>query len=365
TYICTVTDSAGCTATTTMTITEPAVLTVTPSANTSVCNGQTASISATAAGGTQPYNYSWNPGPLAGANQNVSPSATTTYTITVTDANSCTATGTTTVTINPVPVAAFSSDVQSGCSPLIVQFSDLSTVASPGTITSWSWDFGDGTGSTQSPSHTYNTAGVYTVILTVTTSDGCTHTLTMPNYINVAPDPVAEFVATPQPTTILEPNICFLDQSIGASTWSWSFGDIANSASSLMNPCFVYQDTGCYDVLLAVASPNGCVDTVVHPICIAPDFTMFIPNTFTPDGNGSNDVFIPVSYGVDLSTFEMWIFDRWGNMIYYTDNLSKGWDGKVQGHDGIAQIDTYVYKIRCKDYFQVKHLYIGHVNLVK
>ncbi|TND00218.1 MAG: PKD domain-containing protein, partial [Bacteroidetes bacterium] len=223
----------------------------------------------------------------------------------------------------------------------------------------------DGTGSTQNPFHVYNTPGAYTVILTVTTSDGCTNTITMPNYINVFANPVAEFAAGPQPTTILDPNICFTDQSVNADVWNWSFGDIANSSSTLTSPCFAYSDTGCFDIVLTVTTVNGCVDTVVHPICITPDYTMFIPNTFTPDGNGVNDVFIPKTSGIDLSTFEMWIFDRWGNMIYYTEDLTKGWDGKVQGHDNIAQIDTYVYKIRCKDYLDIKHQYIGHVNLIK
>lgn len=74
---------------------------------------------------------------------------------------------------------------------------------------------------------------------------------------------------------------------------------------------------------------------------------------------------MPVASGIDLSSFEMWIFDRWGNMIYYTDDLSKGWDGRANYGNDVAQQDTYVYKISCKDILDIKHQYIGHVNLIK
>jgi len=365
-YTCTVTDDAGCSATVTVTITEPAQLTVTTSANVSICNGQNTQITANAQGGTAPYNYDWTPGPLNGANQTVSPAATTTYNITVTDANGCTAAGSTTVTVNPVPVAALSSDVQSGCEPLDVNFTDASGVALPGAIISWLWDFGDGNTSTQqNPSHTYATPGVYTVTLTVTTADGCTQTITMANYISVYAIPVAEFTAGPQPTTILNPLISFTDQSIGAATWTWSFGDVANSSSNLANPQFAYTDTICHDVVLTVTSADGCQDTVVHPVCIGPDFSIYVPNTFTPNDDGKNDIFIPVAIGLDLSTYEMWIFDRWGNLIYYTDDASKGWNGHANYGEEVAQIDTYVWKIRCRDFLEQKHDYIGHVNLIK
>ena len=365
TYTCTITDATGCVTTVTVAITEPAQLTVSTSAGVSICNGQSTPISATAQNGTTPYNYNWLPGPLNGGNQTVSPTVTTTYNVTVTDANGCSATGSTTVTVSPTPVAALSADQVAGCAPLLVNFTDASSVAPPSTITSWSWDFGDGTSTSQNPTHIYVTPGSYTVILTVTTSDGCTHTITMPNYINVYAVPVAGFSAGPQPTTYLNPLIFFTDESIGAATWNWSFGDINNSSSNLANPQFVYPDTGCYSVVLTVTSADGCQSTVTNPVCIDPDFAIFIPNTFTPNGDGQNETFYPVALGIDLSTYEMWIFDRWGNMIFYTDNAAKGWDGRANGGSDISQIDTYVYKIRCRDMLEVRHVYLGHVNLIR
>ena len=365
-YVIVVTDSAGCTSTVNVLITEPTMLTLQASANpTSVCEGTPVQLSANAGGGTPAYSYSWTPGPLAGQTQNITPAATTTYTCTVTDANGCTATSPILVTVNPMPVALFTSNVTSGCAPLCVDFTDQSTVAS-GTLTGWLWDFGDNTTSTQqTPSHCYNTPGVYTVILTITTNAGCTQTITMANYISVYAVPVAAFGASPQPTTILNPIISFTDSSSNATSWLWSFGDVANSSSTDQHPTFTYPDPTCYFVLLEVTSQDGCIDTASQLVCIDPDVSIYVPNTFTPDGNGTNDVFIPVTVGMDPDEYELWIFDRWGNMIFYSDELDEGWDGRVQGAAEICQIDTYVWKIKVKDLLGNRHDLIGHVNLVK
>jgi len=368
-YTITVSDASGCTSTVNVLLTEPSLLTVQASANpTAVCVGSPVQLISNAGGGTPGYNYAWTPGnpPLVGQTQNITPLATTTYTVTVTDANGCTATSPVLVTVNPMPAPLFQGDVLQGCTPVCVNFSDLTTVAS-GTITGWSWDFGDNTTSTQQnpPQHCYTIPGPYTVILTVTTNAGCSQTLTMANYINVFANPVANFGASPQPTTIMNPTIAFTDSSINASQWLWSFGDVLGSSSTDQHPTFTYADPTCYIVQLDVTSPDGCTDTDTMTVCIGPDVSIYVPNTFTPDGNGMNDIFNAVTVGIDPNEFEMWIFDRWGNMIYYTDDLDDGWDGRVQGEADICQIDTYVWKIQCRDMLGNKHNLIGHVNLIK
>jgi gliding motility-associated-like protein len=368
TYSITVSDASGCTSTTSVTLTQPPLLTVTAStAPVAVCNGTPVTITSTPGGGTPIYTVVWTPGNMNGNAQTLTPQTSGTYTVNVTDANGCAATATTNVVVNPVPVAAFSGTPLSGCAPVCVDFSDLSTVTNPASISSWSWNFGDNSpaSTTQNPNHCYTSAGLYTVMLTVSTSDGCTSTLTMPNYIDVFGNPVAAFTAGPQPTTLLEPTISFMDQSTNASSWSWSFGDINNSTSTLQNPTFSYQDPMCYDVLLTVSNAQGCTDTVSHDICIGPDATIYVPNAFTPNSDGNNDVFNVVGLGLDPDQFEMWIFDRWGNLIFSTTDLNKGWDGKVNGGAEIAQIDTYVWKVKAKDITGASHNLIGKVSLIK
>ncbi len=366
TYTVTVTDVNGCTSSATVLITEPSLLNVQASATpATVCEGSPVTLSANAGGGTPTYTYGWLPGPLVGATQNITPTATTTYVVTVSDANGCTVSAPVVVTVNAMPVAILSANNTSGCAPLCVNFTDASTLTS-GTITSWSWDFGDQTTSTQqNPSHCYTTAGSHDVILTVTTASGCTQTITMANYITVYSVPVAAFGAGPLPTTILNPNITFTDLSFNANSWLWSFGDLTNSSSTDQNPTFTYPDPTCYMVILEVTSFDGCIDTASQEVCIDPDVSIYVPNTFTPDENGTNELFIPVTVGINPEKFEMWIFDRWGNVIFYTDDINEGWDGRVIGSSEICQQDTYVWKISVKDMLDKKHELLGHVNLIK
>jgi gliding motility-associated-like protein len=366
-YQITVTDANGCTSVVNVTLTQPPALSITATVTPSVvCEGTPVTLSATPTGGTPAYTVTWNPGNLSGNNQTITPTQSGAYTADVTDANGCTASTVVNITVNPMPTANLSADITSGCAPLCVNFSDLSTALAPAVITGWLWDFGDGnTSNQQNPSHCFDDPGNYTVTLNVTTGAGCSANITMANYISVFANPVAAFGASPQPTTILNPTIYFTDSSSNAVQWNWSFGDLANSASSDQNPQFTYPDPTCYSVLLTVTSADGCIDTASQIVCIDPDVSIYVPNTFTPNEDGRNDVFFPVAIGIDPNHFEMWIFDRWGNMIYYTDDINDGWDGRVQGAAEVAQIDTYVWKIKAKDILGKKHDLIGHVNLIK
>lgn len=367
TYVATVTDANGCSASVTATITEPPQLTATVTATpTAVCVGSPVTLICNVTGGNPAYSYTWNPGNLTGNSQTLTPTATTTYSVDVTDANGCTANTTVLVAVNDIPVITFSGDSLSGCAPLCVNFTDASTVAAPSTITSWSWDFGDNTTSNaQNPNHCYGAAGFYTVALNVTSNNGCSQTVALNNYIEVYGMPFASFTASPQPTTILTPTIDFTDQSVNAATWQWNFGDVLNSSSTLQNPSFTYADPICYQVSLEVASADGCVDDTSQEICIDPDVSIYVPNTFTPNEDGLNETFVPFTVGIDPDRYEFWVFDRWGNLIFYTDDLNEGWNGCVLGSSKLCQIDTYVWKIKCVDVLDKKHNLIGHVNLIR
>ena len=83
------------------------------------------------------------------------------------------------------------------------------------------------------------------------------------------------------------------------------------------------------------------------------------------DGNGTNDFFFPLGEGIDKDKFEMWIFDRWGNNLWYTQQWGNKWDGKANGGKNIVQEDVYVWKIIVYDYLGKKHSYIGHVSVIK
>ncbi|HXP49188.1 MAG TPA: PKD domain-containing protein, partial [Bacteroidia bacterium] len=256
-----------------------------------------------------------------------------------------------------------------GCSPLCVKFTDLTTITAPGSLSTWAWSFGDGTTSNQKDSakHCYDSAGVFTVGVVITSDSGCADSLIIPNMITVYSHPIAAYTASPQPVTILEPTITFTDQSTdayGIKKWLWQFNDPLDGTDSIQNPTYTFTDTGTFCPELTVTNIHGCKDSVDHCIIISPFFTLYIPNAFSPNADGINDVF--TAKGTYVCSFDMYIFDRWGMMLYYTDDINKGWDGTVQGGTLISQEDTYVYLITATDCVEhKKHRYVGRVTIVK
>ncbi len=356
-YLVTAADANGCTISLPLTVTvnQPGTLLVLGTAQ--ICLGQSATLTANASNGGP---YTWQPGSLTGNSVSVTPNQTTTYTVSVFD--SCTngfIVDSVTISVESV-TPQFLQTPANGCSPLTVQFTDQS-FSSTGTITSWLWNFGDGDFSTiQNPTHTYIIPGTYNVALTVTNTDGCTTTFTSIIPVNVYPLPTADFSISNLPVTTLEPNAQFQDNSISAATWQWNFGD--GGTSNLQNPSHVYAgDTGTYNIMLVVSNSYGCFDTVYSELTVYDEFTFFIPNAFTPNGNELNETF--GGFGSGIAAYHMLIFDRWGMLIYDTEDLNKPWDGTFKGNK--VEQDVYVYKIAVTDIFSTLHQYVGHVTLVR
>jgi gliding motility-associated-like protein len=265
------------------------------------------------------------------------------------------------VNTHPLPVFNYSPQLSSGCNAFTTTFNETSTVAG-GTIVNWLWDFGDGNLTyTQYPTHTYDEAGNFYVSLTVTSSYGCNMSDTLNYPVVVYPHPAAAFSASPNEVSIYEPNIQFYDESEGATLWDWDLGDFETSI--MQNPYHTYPDTGTYLVTQIAINQYGCRDTVQHPVKIIGETTTFIPNAFTPDENGLNDVFAPKLYGI--TEFSMSVFDRWGNEIFQTNDMAEGWNGRVNNTGELVQQDVYVYKIFTRDLLHNKHNYVGRVTVVK
>ncbi len=369
TYTVVATDGNGCPgAPVTITVTVNPPVNVTLLANPSpVCIGSPSTLTATPNGGNGgPYTYSWLPVGTAGntITANVSPTVTTTYTVIISDG--CTTPNDSafvTVTINPAPIVTFTGTPLTGCAPLNVSFTNTTAGS-----TNCLWDFGDNSTSVNCGpivSHTYLSPGCYDVSLTITDATGCIGTLMLPNYVCVDANVLAQFSASPQPTNIFNTHINFTDQSTGAPiTWTWYFGTL--DSAFVQNPTYNFPSdaSGCYDVVLIANNAANCPDSDTMQVCIDPDYVIYFPNAFTPDGDGINEGFIGVGEGI--KKYEMWVFDRWGNQLYYTDDINKPWNGTVEGKSGqICQEDVYVWKATVVDVFDKKHKFIGHVSLIK
>jgi len=284
------------------------------------------------------------------------------YSQTFTSVGGCDSVSNVTLVVNDLPVVSFVSDVSSGCESLCVNFNN--TTANANSVV---WSFGDGnTSSNAMPQYCYINDGLYNVTLVVTDNNGCKDSLTNTNMITVYPNPVSQFVASPYETTIVTPEITFTDQSIGATIWSWSFGDALYGTSSSQNISYAYSDSGSYIVKQVVINGFGCKDSSEQHIKIKADYVFYVPNTFTPNNDGLNDEFIPYSIGLDVSRdYQLSVYDRWGNLIFRTNDPNKGWNARKNNTgDEVAQ-DTYLWMISTRDIFGKGHAYDGRVNVIR
>src|SRR5690606_16072306 len=174
------------------------------------------------------------------------------------------------------PIPSFTSNLTLACNPATIQFTDFSN-PNGGVITNWDWEFGDGTTSTlQNPSHTYSGVGFYTVMLTVTSNNGCQRTVTRTNYIRVVGGVETDFTHIPPPSCQPPYSVTFQNQSSGPGSisYSWDFGN--GQTSTATNPVAVYDAPGTYTVSLNAQSNLGCSGSIQHTITISPVGTDFI-----------------------------------------------------------------------------------------
>jgi gliding motility-associated-like protein len=267
--------------------------------------------------------------------------------------------------VYPDPLAAFSVDNNNGCQPVEVNFTNISSnLENP----VYNWDFGDGTTETQvNPTHTYTDPGRYSVTLTVTNSTGCTNTLTINDLIEVYEVPVADFVADPEAATIDNPTINFSEEvNIPFSIIQWDFGD-DTPVSFDENPRHTYGAPGTFMVVMYTETEHGCWDRDTLEIGIVEDIKIFVPNAFSPNGDGLNDCFsVGGTTGDLIDVFRVIIYNRWGKEILDAkiEDPDCVWDGKDK--DGnLVPGDTYVFRIFGQNIRGAKKVYEGMVMLVK
>lgn len=289
--------------------------------------------------------------------------------LTTTTANGCVDSTTVPVVIYPKPGIGLSSSGLQGCATWCVDFNAGSSYITSGTIDQYIWSFGDGNARPDiAPTNCYENESQdvyqFTVTLTLISDQGCQSDTIIPNMVTVYPNPIAEFTDDPQPTNVFNTEINFTDESVGNNTYTWDFAGLGSD--SVANPVFTFpdNDAGIYLVCQTVVNEHQCKDSICHDVIIDGEFTFYVPNTFTPDGDGINEYFKPIFEGEDPLHYDFMVFDRWGLLIFRTDNVAKYWDGTYKGAK--VQQDTYVWKVIVTDkYTHKKHEYLGHVNVLR
>ncbi|MBC7862446.1 MAG: choice-of-anchor L domain-containing protein [Bacteroidia bacterium] len=349
TYSVTIVDNNGCSVTNSIVIANnQPVLNVVDSILNTTCGQPNGAIYINSvSGGTQPYTYSWSSGQ---STDDITGITAIAYTLTVTDNLNCSWTFPYTVPdIINLPIDTSFTDERCEKANGTATITVLNGVAPFNYV--WST-----TPVQTGPTATGLSAGSYTV--TVTDAAGCTasSTYTILNINDVfnggvyysPPDPEANIAFS---VTLLSPSIWMLDQS------NWPDGTVSNQPSDTM----FFTDYGYYNGSFYVTSVNGCVDTVNYTVFVKDFMTLYVPNAFTPNRDNKNDMFC--AYGTLIKSFKMEVFDRWGILLFESDDLRTGWDGFYKGEK--VQSDVYVWKVEATDFFDIAHHLIGHVTVVR
>ncbi|HRY99422.1 MAG TPA: PKD domain-containing protein [Bacteroidales bacterium] len=287
-------------------------------------------------------------------------------TLVATSDHGCIDSATHNLVVGPMPRVVFGANKYSGCERADIQFTDSSTVSS-GQITSWLWNFGDGSFSTDPviAKHAFEDHGSYYVILTVITDLGCEATLMNPAMITVHPDPVAEFEFSPDDADIHRPTVFFINQSVGADKFVWNFGD--GHSTTVFEPAHNYTSPGLFTISLKAETRYGCVNYRYKEIMVKSEPVLFLPDAFTPNGDGLNDYFAPAGTAYTdegAVTFSFQIFDRLGNLLFDSPGDLTPWDGRIRG--GVnAPEGVYVCRLVQQDPDGKKHTRVGAVTLMR
>ena len=264
--------------------------------------------------------------------------------LTIEDNNGCKDTFLRIINYFPVPslLVVDPSEVL-GCAPQLVDINNLSfPIDSTYDIL---WQLGDGNTSTAvSPRHLYENPGTYNVSVDITSPIGCMTDAAWDGLIRIRPTPVADFTCEPPSVTSFDSEVRFTAQSIDAAFWDWTFGE--KGFSFEQNPVYVFPDTGLQTVIQIVEHPEGCRDTMFKVIDVVPEYRYFLPNAFTPNSDGKNEIFLGKGFFENIGTFRMIILNRWGELIFESRDPNLGWNGRKYNTGEPSPGGVYVYQVR-------------------
>ena len=364
----------------------------------SVCSGtgQTVTLTATANGGNptptpSSYTYTWSgsPGGILGAGSQITitPTTPTTYTVSVSDGNCPRDTFAVTQVVAYPPPSAPIMAVKSDCEPNMGAVTLDVNLASGVNINNptFKWSINGKTSTSQvytaayayNPNNNVTDSTVYVADLEVTSNyttpdnRSCKNKNDALKSFSVYQVPKVRVDNVQSSVTELKPDADFYCNSEPGSyskisNYVWDFGDGRSDSSRITNyMSHTYApQLAPYDGMVTVTSSHGCVSTAPLHQVIEPVTEFWIPDAFTPNGDGKNDTF--GGTGVNVKEYEMYIYDRWGNMIFYSHDIEQKWDGKAHSGSDIAQQDVYIYKIIVTDYNGKKlKPFTGRVTLIR
>lgn len=355
TYTLNVSDVNGCRDSISATLTEPTQLTVFITIDSVTCHGFCdGTVTSFVGGGVAPYNWNWN-GLASASSSTATDVCAGIYDLVVTDNNGCTV-NVDNYLVNEPPAIAIESVLVSGvhcfgeCNgSIVINSSEASAYSIDG-----------GVNFTANNSFTSLCAQTYNVVVAV--PNGC-YTV-FPLTVASPPPVVVDFTYSPNPADIFNTTIQFNNLSMGVNNYTWTFDSLG--ISFLENPSFQFEEfvPYSYNVCLVAVNDSGCVDSICHEVIINDVTYPYVPNTFTPNGDGMNDIFYPVLNAVIEDEYRFMIFNRWGELIFQSTKLGEGWDGTHKNMK--CKEDVYVWQIEARSSVNSdKKRWIGHINLLR
>lgn len=340
-----------------MTFTDPMLMTFTTTDATcySYCDGN-ARVSVAGGNAAVDFTYAWSSGNVSASPDSINGLCVGTYILLVTDDNGCTATDSLVIQ-QPVLL-----EIDSLVGRPVTCSGDCDgqiEVYDPEAV---EYSFDDGNTWSASSLLPATCEGLYhAVIRNVAGCVGADHIV-----VTGPPPVIADFVWGPIPATVEAPTIYFHNTSTSAERYHW---DIAGMAySTLPDTSFLFTNTvpGVYPVCLIAYNYNDCPDTTCYDVTIEDILEPYVPNAFTPNGDGNNDGFFMSTNGPTITDFEMLIYDRWGQQVFSTEDPHEEWLGSYKNGGKILSTGVYVYRIRFEvARTQTKRELMGYVTLLK
>ena len=320
-------------------------------------------------GGLQPYRYSWT-----SSNEMVSTD----------DSAAVMITDTTTIilhvmgadgkierdSIQLIPYisldAGFAIDVWEGCTPLEVRFT--SNYVAFQNVADMRWDYGTGANDHQLASalYVYDTPGLYAPALSITDLHGCAWSDTLNIGVRVFPTPQAGFRIREDKLYLPDTHLAVENTSEGATNYLWHYpgGEAMEGFEPGIH--FPTDREGQYELTLYVENAYGCAEQTSKIIEVVQGIELFIPNAFTPDGDGINDLWQPRGLGVDAYHVAMEVYDVWGTVVYSSDDLQAAGSGRSEPLGLYVPPGQYNYRIIARDTERgIGHLFEGHVMVIR
>ncbi len=352
-----------------VTLLPPLISIITPI--TTICPGEDTYIETIANGGLGgPYDFQWSTGDSGTSSGThgitVAPNDSTEYTVTVSDG--CESTPfeiSTFVYVAPLPEPQFTVTNPNQCEPAVFEIINTTDPS----LNQYVYWLIDGEHVYVNEDTIYSPvlmAGEYDIQMIVTSYDGCVDSTTFINALTVQPKPVAAFSYSPNPVQMFNTQVVFSNGSLNANSYNWWFQAGDPEFSSETTPSVIFPDgqTGEYDVMLVAISDLGCMDTLILQVIVYPEVLIYAPNAFTPDDDEFNQNWRVFMEGIDIYDFELLLYNRWGELIWESHDVSESWDGTYNG--SYVQNGTYTWVIQTKDILNDnKHTYKGSVSVIR